>query len=383
MRTQSTARIIAPLALLLALVAVRPIAAQEPRSAISPSPPASNSSDENAKAALKSAVSELALQLKLHPPETSKAADRVAGLYMAEVATGEVTLIADQPEPDATFCGSAAWSNDGKRILFDAMRPQEVARARIKVIELVAGRLTTTDLGVGNCASFSTADDQIIFLLNSGGLPGVQGGIWSMKPDGSGRRRLGSFGRPELSPDGRKLLLDSFRIPATVTLTDVGSEERQPVRLRNLQIHSVPHWAGDGTIVAAVGAGFGDSIALIDVTDPAQAKVKQILWKMSFKGQGPDVQPVAVVYRPGTGRCVFVAKPTIPTTNELALYWFERGRADQPKRVEREGADSLLQDLALSPDGRYVLFTSNRTGPRQRGSAGRAQAPGPKAGADK
>jgi hypothetical protein len=380
MRGHAVTLILAWLGLSIVLSIVQPIAAQEPRSAISPSLPATKSNDQKAKDAIKSAVDELALQLQLHPPETSKAGDRVAGVYMADVATGEVTLIADQPEPDVTFCGSAAWSNDGKRILFDAMRPEKVAHAHMKVIELVGGKLTTTDLGVGNCPSFSSSGDQIIFLLNGGGLRGVQGGIWSMKPDGSGRRRLGSWGRPELSPDGRKLLLDSFRIPATVTLTDVGSEERQPVLLQNLQIHSIPHWAGDGMIVAATGAGFGDSIALVDVTDPAQAKVKEILWKMSFKGEGPDVQPIAVAYRPGAGRCVFAAKPTIPATSDLALYWFDRGPASIPKRVEKEGGESLLQDLALSPDGRYVLFTSNRTGPRQRGTASHAPGIVPKLG---
>src|ERR1017187_7907802 len=58
-----------------------------------------------------------------HP---SKAADRVAGLYMIEVSTGEVTLVADQPDAGITYCGSSSWLNDGKRILFDAMRPEVV-----------------------------------------------------------------------------------------------------------------------------------------------------------------------------------------------------------------------------------------------------------------
>ncbi len=53
----------------------------------------------------------------------------------------------------------------------------------------------------------------------------------------------------------------------------------------------------------------------------------------------------------------------------MALYSFKRGKADPPRRLEPAGYDSLLQDLAFSPDGRYLLFTSNRTGPRQRGGA--------------
>jgi len=365
----------------IVLVAWRPIPAQEPRPAESSKAPAPKLNDD--EEAISTAVNQLVEQLRLHPPQPSTAADRVAGLYMVDVFTGEVTLIADQPDANTTFCGSAAWSSDGKRILFDAMRPEEVARAHMKAIELVAGKLTMTDLGVGNCPTFSPARDQIAFLLNSGGVPGAQGGLWLMKPDGSERHRLGPFGRPEWSPDGRQFMLVGFAIPAHVTLLDVGSEMRRPVQIRGLQIHSVPHWASAGTIVAVVGSDFGDSIALIDVTDPAQGKVKEILWKTSFKGQGPDVQPCAAVYRPSSGRCVFVGKGTVPGTAGMALYSFERGRAVLPKRVEREGVDSLMQDLALSPDGRYVLFTSNRAGPRQRGSAPRALAPGPKGVAEK
>jgi hypothetical protein len=70
---------------------------------------------------------------------------------MIEIGTGEVTLVADQPDTESTLCGSPAWSNDGKRILFDAGRPQQVQRARLKTIEAVAGELKVTDLGVGNC----------------------------------------------------------------------------------------------------------------------------------------------------------------------------------------------------------------------------------------
>ena len=64
---------------------------------------------------------------------------------MIEVATGLVTLIADQPDPGNTFCGSPTWSSDGKRILFDAMRTEEVQRAHLKSIEVIAGKLTVTD----------------------------------------------------------------------------------------------------------------------------------------------------------------------------------------------------------------------------------------------
>ena len=108
------------------MVADRPIPAQETRAAESSKAPAPKLND--GKEEISSAVDQLVEQLRRHPAQPSKAADLVAGLYMIEVATGLVTLIADQPEADLTNCGSPEWSNDGKRILFDASRPDVVRK---------------------------------------------------------------------------------------------------------------------------------------------------------------------------------------------------------------------------------------------------------------
>jgi Tol biopolymer transport system component len=361
----------------IVLVADRPIPAQEPRTAESSAASAPKSND--GMKAISGAVNQLVEQLRRHPAEPSKAADRVAGLYMIEVATGLVTLIADQPDPGNTFCGSPTWSSDGKRILFDAMRTEEVQRAKLKSIEVLAGKLTVTDLGVGNCPTSSPGSDRIAFLLNSGGVPGAEPGVWLMQTDGSRRRPLGAFGRPKWSPESGQFMIIDFGIPARVTLMDVKPEKSGPLQIPNLQIYSTPSWASEGTIVAVVGSDFGDSIALIDVTDPAHGKVKEIVWKLNFKGLGPDVQPLYPAYLPTTRGCIFIGK----RNDAMALYSFEPGKAGSPKRLEPEGSDSLMQDVALSPDGRFALFSSNRTGPRQRGSAPGARAPGPTGGADK
>jgi len=177
-------------------------------------------------------------------------------------------------------------------------------------------------------------------------------------------------------------MLIDFAIPANVTLMDVRPERSGPLHIPDLQIYSTPSWASDGTIVAAVASNFGDTIALIDVADPAHGKVKEVLWKMNVNGKGPNVQPHYPAYLPSTRRCVFIGKEVVPGKEGMALYSFQRGQVDSPKRLEPEGYDSLMQDVALSPDGRYVLFSSNRSGPRQRGSAPAAGVPGLKHGAD-
>src|SRR5262249_53302416 len=117
-------------------------------------------------------------------------------------------------------------------------------------------------------------------------------------------------------------------------------------------LFSIPSWAEDNTIIAVFGNEHADTIALIDVSSPADSKVKEVLWQRS---KDLDVRPREPVYSPATRRCVFVGEDD----KGMALYAFERGKPGPPKRLET-ASDNLIRDLAFSPDGRYVLFSSNR-----------------------
>src|SRR5205823_4482403 len=66
------------------------------------------------------ALSRLVDQLQRHPAPHSKREVRL-GVYLIDLPHGDVTLIADEPDPGANHCGSPRWSHDGKRILFDSM----------------------------------------------------------------------------------------------------------------------------------------------------------------------------------------------------------------------------------------------------------------------
>jgi hypothetical protein len=61
----------------------------------------------------------------------------------------------------------------------------------------------------------------------------------------------------------------------------------------------------------------------------------------------------------------------------MALYSFRQGQHERPRRLEPEGFDQLIQDVAMSPDGRYVVFCSTRP-PRRGAEAGKVR---PQAGA--
>ena len=53
-----------------------------------------------------------------------------------DLAKGDVTMIADEPDPGADSCGSPRWSHDGRRILFDVMPEGSFHLLHIKAIEL-------------------------------------------------------------------------------------------------------------------------------------------------------------------------------------------------------------------------------------------------------
>jgi hypothetical protein len=320
--------------------------------------PAPSNVDE---AAVRKAVDALVEQLRRYPARPSTAAGQV-GVFLIDAEGGTATLVANEPDPWLDKCGSPAWSHDGKQILFDcATGGAEFSTvARLKLLDLADGRLELRDLGAGSSPDVSPSDDRIIFLLNPGAAVGAAAGVWLMNSDGTERRLLGGSGRPKWSPDSRQFMIMGQSDPCEVTIMDVRPERSGLLRIADQSLFSTPSWAGEGTIVAAIGGNAPNSIALIDVTDPEHGKVKELLWK---QGTGLDVTPSNPIYSPLTRRCVFVGSEL---GKGSALYSFVHTKADpnkpgdSPKRLEQRDLGKVIQDLTFSPDGRYVVFAGDR-----------------------
>ena len=114
-----------------------------------------------------------------------------------------------------------------------------------------------------------------------------------------------------------------------------------------------PNWASDGIIVAPIGIDSAEAIALVDVSKPEEAEVKEILWT---RGKDLDVEPSYPLYSARTHRVVFVG---LDNQKKKAFIPLNEGRST-PQAARARGAIEGDQGPRPSPDGRNVLFSSNR-----------------------
>jgi Tol biopolymer transport system component len=304
------------------------------------------------------AVSSLVARIRENPARPSALEKERFGLFLLDIERGEVTKVADEPVRGLYYCSSPSWSRDGRRLVFDASPGAVFDRTHIVMI----GPEGQRDLGVGACPSLSPDGGRIAFLLNPGAVPDGEWergvwppGVYVMRADGTDRRRIGHHGRPKWSPDGGNILICDFSKPCRVMLLGGNGSART---LAGLDAYTPPDWAGEDTIVAAVrrdpAGQDADTVALFDVSDSGLARMKEVLWR---KGQGLDVVPSYPVYSPAARRCVFAGTDSMG----MAIYGLDRDRDQaRPVMLEPGQFDRTIQDLALSPDGRYVVFASDR-----------------------
>lgn len=277
------------------------------------------------------------------------------GLHVIDVEAGKATQLASEPLPGHGYCGSPDWSFDGKRIVFDATPGKEFDKTFIVATDFPGmEQRKFVDLGRGNCPTWSPDAKEIALRLNPGAIAGAEPGIWIMNSSGKERRRLADGDLPKWSPDGMKILSVSFSNPCTLTLIDVKSGDSQPIELADHQFFSVPSWAGDAQTLVAVVRGKGPaSIALIDVSDPAKAKIKVVTWT---RGIGVSDEPIYPVYSAEAKRCVYVGR----SPRGFFLYRIDSATKGLPLKLEPNSLGGRIAGLSISPDGKRVLFCSDR-----------------------
>jgi RNA polymerase sigma factor (sigma-70 family) len=304
------------------------------------------------------AVSRLAEALKRHPAQRGCLNGDRMQIYMMDLTDGGTTLIADEPRRGLIRSGNPKWSNDGRRIVFEAAINRQWERARLMSIELREGDTspTLTDLGPGGCPTISSDDKKIAFLLTPGTDPSAHASLWVMDADGSNRRRAGEFGAPLFSRYGREFMINDFSDGFTKTIVmNLDKLTDGVLAVEGYQIFSWPSWAGPGKVVSSLATHQeADTIALLDVANPARAKIVEILWK---RGPDLDLTPRWPLYIPESGTCYFFG---VDSSNNRILLKITRERPGIVERVEPDFQDDWRGGLSASPDGRYLLFNANR-----------------------
>jgi RNA polymerase sigma factor (sigma-70 family) len=304
------------------------------------------------------AVSRLAEALKRHPEKRGGVDGDRMQIYMMDLADGTTTLIADEPQPGLVRSADPKWSNDGRRIVFEAAINRQWERARLMSIQLREGDASPalTDLGPGACPTISSDDKKIAFLLTPNAERNVQAGVWVMEADGSNRRPAGDFGAPFFSQYGREFMINDFSDRFTTTIVmNLDKLTDGVLAVEGYQIFSWPSWAGPGKVVSSLATHQeGDTIALLDVANPAKAKITEILWK---RGPELDIAPRWPLFIPDTRTCYFFG---VDPSNNRILFKITREKPGKAVRMERDFQDDWRGGLSASPDGRYLLFNANR-----------------------
>ena len=192
-----------------------------------------------------------------------------------------------------------------------------------------------------------------------------------MQADGSDRRKLGGYGRPFWSPDGHQFLVVSFSSPREVTVIDDRPGRKSGVlKIPEHNLHDAQLGRSE-TIVAVIGADAPDTIALLDVSDPQDGKIKKVLWK---KPVDLDLKLNYPVYSPRSGACTSSAADD----KGMAIFAIEPGKAGAAEEARtRQRRQAHLRTRLLA--GRTIPPLLERSDAAEIGSCEKFGEPEPSA----
>ncbi len=300
-------------------------------------------------------VHRLAEILRRHPP-TPLNPSKGTKIFMRDLAAPQTMLIADMTTAGLPFAEQPDWSHDGRRILFRA-KPTAQGPSRMIILEGRDGRPHLRDVGSGDCPRFSPDDRTIAFVLYPGKPSGEPEGVWLMNAEGTNRRRLCELAAPFWSPDGTQILLNGL-LPHTISkIYEFETKRTTRIDVPGQSIFSWPRWVAPGQIVACIGGGVvPDSIVILDVSRPEEAKVVRTLWN---RGAASAVFARWPVLTSPSGDLYFIGDELdTRTLYALAQHLPGRGRFSA-----LEVGGPKLSGTCLSPDHRYLLFASDWLGP--------------------
>jgi Tol biopolymer transport system component len=275
----------------------------------------------------------------------------VPAIYTMDRDGGNVQFAARVPGMD--WHGVAAWSRDGKRIVFDACPEwRNFTRSRVYVATLDGGALD--DLGPGCGPTWSFDDSLIAFHIRADNADGLEPGIWMMKSDGTARRRLCDGWRPRWSPNGARLLYVA-RHEGGNSLFIFDLDTNSSRRILNQPYATVTggDWSAEGTQVVFIGYREQPYTGELGIITPGERRNDlrirysgTIGWTPSWSPDGREI--VFFIMEAGARRLHVVA----PDGD------------GEPRMLKNQTSAVYNADPAWSPDGTRMVFARANSAPQ-------------------
>ncbi len=300
-------------------------------------------------------VHRLAEVLRRHPA-TPVNPSKGTKIFMRDLAAPQTTLIADATTAGLPFAEQPDWSHDGRQILFRA-KPTAQGPSTMMILEGRDGRPHLHDVGSGDSPRFSPDDRTVAFALYPGESSDEPEGVWLMNADGTTRRRLCELAAPFWSPDGTQILLNGLLAHTISKIYDFETKRTTRIDVPGKSIFSWPRWVAPGQIVACIGGGtVPDSIVILDVSRPEEAKVVRRLWN---RGASSAVFARWPVLTSPSGDLYFIGEER----DRRTLYALAQHLPGRGRLSALEVGGQKLSGPCLSPDHRYLVFASDWVGP--------------------